>query len=134
MIPWQHLGTKFELFFPFGEYNYVGLYNYIYQRICIHRVWIIQLLYSIHSLIFICNDFLEHAYYLNISKRPAIPGQNKYFEFRILTRSQHYFVLIYLFVNKKQIWENQRKHKWQPNYKLTIFWFRMKMMIKEIQM
>ena len=40
------------------------------------------------------NNGLEHAYYLNVSKRPAIPGQNKYFEFRILTRSQHYFVLI----------------------------------------
>ena len=43
---------------------------------------------------------LERTYHRNISKRPAISGQNKYFELRILTRSQHNLVLIYLFVNK----------------------------------
>ena len=42
---------------------------------------------------------LERTYQMNISKRPDISGQNKYFELRILTRSQHNFVLIYLFVN-----------------------------------
>ena len=41
---------------------------------------------------------LKRTYHRNISKRPAISGQNKYFELWILTRSQHNFVLIYLFV------------------------------------
>ena len=43
------------------------------------------------------NSALERTYHRNISKRPNISGQNKYFELRILTRSQHNFVLIYLF-------------------------------------
>ena len=42
---------------------------------------------------------LERTYHRNISKWPTISSQNKYFELRILTRSQHNFVLIYLFVN-----------------------------------
>ena len=42
---------------------------------------------------------LERTYHRNISKWPTISSQNKYIELRILTRSQHNFVLIYLFVN-----------------------------------
>ena len=55
------------------------------------------------QLIWHIKDFfcvqLERTYQMNDSKRPAISGQNKYFELRIMTRSQYNFVLIYLFVN-----------------------------------
>ena len=44
-------------------------------------------------------DWVLRTYQMNISKRPDISGQNKYFELQILNRSQHNFVLIYLFVN-----------------------------------
>ena len=53
---------------------------------------------------------LKRTYQMNGSKRPAISGQNKYFELRILTRSQHNFVLIYVFVCKH--WKiKDSKHK-----------------------
>ena len=37
---------------------------------------------------------LKRTYQMNVSKRPAISGQKKYFELRILTLSQHNFVFI----------------------------------------